>query len=166
MLVFAVGIIIMILETLIGMGIIKICLKFCDQEPASYEELFSAYPLLINYIAGSIMYGAMVAIGLIFFIVPGIYLALKYQFYNYLIIDQGKGPVEAIKMSGILTEGVMWNLVLFWLMLAGINILGMLALGIGLIITVPLSWLATAYVYRRLQLQAQNAGALQLSGLD
>jgi uncharacterized membrane protein len=165
-LVFAFSIIIIILETLIGMGIIKICLKFCDQEPASYEELFSAYPLLINYIAGSIMYGAMVAIGLIFFIVPGIYLALKYQFYNYLIIDQGKGPVEAIKMSGVLTEGVMWNLVLFWLMLAGINILGMLALGIGLIITIPLSWLATAYVYRRLQLQAQNAGALQITGLD
>jgi cytochrome c biogenesis protein CcdA len=59
-LVVAVGIIIMILETLIGMGIIKICLKFCEQEPASYEELFSAYPLLINYIAGSIMFGAMV----------------------------------------------------------------------------------------------------------
>jgi uncharacterized membrane protein len=95
--------------------------------------------------------------------VPGIYLALKYQFYNYLIRDQGKGLVEAIRISGVLTEGVMWNLVLFWLMLAGINILGMLAginilgmlaLGIGLTITVPLSWLATAYVYRRLQLQA------------
>ena len=69
-------------------------------------------------------------------------------------------------MSGVLTEGVMWNLVLFWLMLAGINILGMLALGIGLIVTIPLSWLATAYVYRRLQLQVQNAGALQVTGLD
>lgn len=155
-----------ILEILIGMGIIKISLKFCDQEPARYGELLSAYPLLLNYVAGSIIYGIMVAIGLIFLIVPGLYLALKYQFYGYLIIDQGKGPVEALRLSAALTEGVKWNLVLFWLMLAGINILGILALGVGLIATIPLSWMAIAYVYRRLQLQAQNAGALQLPGLD
>ncbi len=165
-LVFAFSIMVLILDALIGMGIIKISLKFCDQEPASYEELISPYPLLLKYIAGSIIYAVIVVIGLIFLIVPGLYLALKYQFYDYLIIDQGKGPVEAIKMSGVLTKGVKWNLVLFWLMLAGINILGMLALGVGLIITIPLSWLATAYVYRRLQLQAQNEGALQLSGMD
>jgi uncharacterized membrane protein len=165
-LVIAFGIMIGIIETLIGIGILKIALKFCDQEPASYRDLVSAYPLLFNYIAGSIIYGIMVAAGLIFLIVPGIYLAVKYQFYDYLIIDQGKGPVEAIKMSGVLSQGVKWNLVLFYLMLAGINILGMLALGVGLIITIPLSWLAIAYVYRRLQLQAQNEGAIPLTGLD
>lgn len=165
-LVMAAGIVFVIFETLIGMGIIKICLKFCDQEPARYGELFSAYPLLLNYIAGSIIYGIMVTTGLLFLVVPGLYLALKHQFYSYSIIDQRKGPLQAIKMSGVLTEGVKWNLALFWLMLAGINILGMLALGVGLAVTIPLSWLATAYVYRRLQMQAQNAGAIPLKGLD
>ena len=55
---------------------------------------------------------------------------------------------------------------LFWLALVGINILGMIALGVGLIATVPVSWLANAYVYRRLQLQAENNSAIPLSGLD
>jgi uncharacterized membrane protein len=108
----------------------------------------------------------MVAIGFVFLIVPGIYLAVKYQFYDYLIVDKGMGPIEAIKRSGVLTEGVKWNLVLFWLALVGINILGMIALGVGLIATVPVSWLANAYVYRRLQLQAENNGAIPLTGLD
>jgi uncharacterized membrane protein len=76
------------------------------------------------------------------------------------------GPAEAIKRSGVLTNGVKRNLVLFWLMLIGINILGMLALGVGLIAPVPISWLANAYVYRRLQLQAENEGAIPLAGLD
>ena len=165
-LVIAVSVISWILDLLIGMGVIKITLKFCDQEPATYRDLFSAYRLLLNYLVGSIVYGIMVAIGFVFLIIPGIYLAVKYQFYEYLIVDKGMGPIEAIKRSGVLTEGVTRNLVLFWLALVGINILGMIALGVGLIATVPVSWLANAYVYRRLQLQADNDRAIPLAGLD
>ena len=165
-LVIAVSAISWILDLLISMGVIKITLKFCDQEQATYRDLFSAYRLLLNYLVGSIVYGIMVAIGFVFLIAPGIYLAVKYQFYDYLIIDKGMGPKDAIKRSGVLTEGVKRNLVLFWLALVGINILGMIALGVGLIATVPVSWLANAYVYRRLQLQAENNSAIPLSGLD
>jgi uncharacterized membrane protein len=165
-LVIAVSVISWILDLLISMGIIRITLKFCDQEQATYRDLFSAYRLLLNFLVGSIVYGIMVAIGFVFLIVPGIYLAVKYQFYDYLIVDKGMGPIEAIKRSGVLTEGVKRNLVLFWLALVGINILGMLALGVGLIATVPVSWLANAYVYRRLQLQAENDRAIPLTGLD
>ena len=166
LLVIAVSVISWILDLLISMGVIKITLKFCDQEPATYRDLFSAYRLLLNYIVGSIVYGIIVAIGFVFLIIPGIYLAVKYQFYDYLIVDKGMGPIEAIKRSGVLTEGVKRNLVLFWLALVGINILGMIALGVGLIATVPVSWLANAYVYRRLQLQAENDRAIPLAGLD
>jgi uncharacterized membrane protein len=165
-LVIALSVISWILDLLIGIGVIKIALKFCDQEQATYRDLFSAYRLLLNYLVGSIVYGIMVAIGFVFLIVPGIYLAVKYQFYAYLIIDKGMGPIDAIKRSGVLTEGVKRNLVLFWLALVGINILGMIALGVGLIATIPVSWLANAYVYRRLQLQADNDRAIPLTGLD
>ena len=165
-LVMVVSVISWVLDLLISMGVIKITLKFCDQEQATYRDLFSAYRLLLNYIVGSIVYGIIVAIGFVFLIIPGIYLAVKYQFYDYLIIDKGMGPIEAIKRSGVLTEGVKRNLVLFWLTLVGINILGIIALGVGLIATVPVSWLAHAYVYRRLELQAENNQAIPLSGLD
>ena len=165
-LVMVVSVISWVLDLLISIGVIKITLKFCDQEQPTYRDLFSAYRLLLNYIVGSIVYGIIVAIGFVFLIIPGIYLAVKYQFYEYLIVDKGMGPIEAIKRSGVLTEGVKQNLVLFWLALVGINILGMIALGVGLIATVPVSWLANAYVYRRLQLQAENDRAIPLAGLD
>jgi len=165
-LVMVVSVISWVLDLLISIGVIKITLKFCDQEPTTYRDLFSAYRLLLNYLVGSIVYGIIVAIGFVFLIIPGIYLAVKYQFYEYLIVDKGMGPIEAIKRSGVLTEGVKRNLVLFWLALVGINILGLIALGVGLIATVPVSWLANAYVYRRLQLQAENNQAIPLAGLD
>jgi hypothetical protein len=165
-LVIAASIITAVINLLIGMGVIKITIKLCDREAANYRDLFSSYRLLFNFIAGSIIYGAIVAVGLALLVIPGIYFAFKYQFYKYLIIDRGMGPIEAIKKSGILTRGVKVNLVLFWLMLLGINVLGLIALGAGLLASIPISWLANAYVYRRLQLQADNEQAIPLSGLD
>jgi hypothetical protein len=155
-----------ILNLLISIGIIKITLKFCDQETTSYRDLFSAYRLLGNYILGSIIYGAVVCVGLILLVIPGLYIAIKFQFYSYLIVDKNLGPIEAFKKSAILTKGVIQNLALFWLMLAGINIMGFIALGVGLLATIPVSWLANSYVYRRLQLQAENMKAIPLGGID
>ena len=43
-----------------------------------------------------------------------VYLFLKYQFYGYLIVDRGLGPIEALQQSGRLTEGVLKNLLIFW----------------------------------------------------
>lgn len=153
-------------NVLISMGVIKISLKFCDQDQARFSDLFSAYPVFLKYLAGSILYGLIVLLGLLALIIPGVYLAVKYQFYDYLIVDKKMGPLEALKKSSQLTQGVKWNLLLFWLFLVALNALGLLALGIGLVATIIISWLATAYVYRRLQLQADNEGALPLSGLD
>jgi hypothetical protein len=72
LLVIAVGVISWIFDLLFSMGVIKITLKFCDQEKATYRDLFSAYRLLLNYLVGSLVYGIMVAIGFVFLIVPGI----------------------------------------------------------------------------------------------
>jgi hypothetical protein len=62
-------------------------LNFRDGKVPDVEDLFRGYPHFLNYLAASILYGLMVAIGLILLIIPGIYLALKYQFYGYLIVD-------------------------------------------------------------------------------
>ena len=48
-------------------------------------------------------------------LVAALYLFLKYQFYGYLIVDRSSGPLEALKESGRLTDGMFKNLFLFWL---------------------------------------------------
>jgi uncharacterized membrane protein len=56
-----------------------------------------------------------------------------------------------MRLSWEMTRGSCWNLFVFSLLLGVINILGMIALFIGLLITVPLSVVAIGYVYRRLE---------------
>lgn len=84
----------------------------------------------------------MVVVGLLFLIVPGIYLGLKYQFFGYLIVDRGMGPFEALKESGRLTEGAKTDLFVFWLSLfCGILVIMIV---LGLLIALPIGLLMAA----------------------
>ncbi len=155
-----------VLQLLIGMGLIRISLSFCDNIKGELSDLFSCAPLLINYLVASIIYMLIIFGGIILLIVPGIIWAIKFQFFSYFIVDKGLGPIEALKKSAVITDGVKWDLFLFGLLLFGINILGALAFGIGLFATIPTTMLALAYVYRSLlgQIEVSPTGTGMIGG--
>lgn len=139
-----------VLSMIIGMGLIKICLRFCDGEKGEFSDLFSCYPLFFKYLVGSILYGLIVVVGLILLIIPGIIWAIKFQFFDYLIVDKGLGPIDALEKSSEITRGVKWDLFIFAILLGIINLLGLLCLLVGLFVTIPVTMVAIAFVYRKL----------------
>jgi uncharacterized membrane protein len=139
-----------VLSVIIGMGLIKICLRFCDGEKGEFSDLFSCYPLFFKYLVGSILYGVIVVVGLILLIIPGIVWAIKFQFFDYLIVDKGLGPIDALEKSSDITRGVKWDLFLFAILLGIINLMGFLCLVVGLFVTIPVTMVAIAFVYRKL----------------
>lgn len=145
-----VSIVFWIVNALIQAGEIKIALKFIDGKKGEFSDLFSQSPILLNYIAGSILYGLIVFAGLLLLVVPGIIWAIKLQFFGYLIVDKGMGPIEALKASWEITKGVKMQLFLLALANIGVIILGVLALVIGLFVAIPTTVLASAYVFRKL----------------
>ena len=88
--------------------------------------------------------------GFILFVIPGIYFAIKYHFLLYFVIDKKMGPLEALRASGKITDGVKWRLLGFSIVSIGIVILGFLAFGFGILVAVPVATLADAYLYRKL----------------
>ena len=153
------GIISFVAGMFVNMAQIKVGLRFSKGETADFPDLYNEYQRFWDFLLGSILYALIVLGGLILLIVPGIYWAIKYYFYGYLIIDQGMGPMDAIKKSGELTKGVKWNLLVFWLALLGIYILGFLACCVGILFAIPVIIVAVAYVYRTLLVatEAQQA---------
>jgi uncharacterized membrane protein len=147
---FIIGIAGWVISMLVSIGMIKISLNYLDKKPLELSDLFSQYPLLINYWAGSILYGLIVFAGLLLLIIPGIIWMIKFEFYSYLIIDKGLGPVEALKKSWEITKGVKWELFLFGLLAGLINMVGALALLVGLFWALPTTMVATALIYRKL----------------
>ncbi len=143
-----------VVSLILGMGLVRISLKFVDGQPAEFSDLFSGMQNFISYAAASILYGLMVFCGFILLIIPGIILLIQFQFATYSIVDEQTRPIEALKRSAQLTKGAKLDLLLFGLVILFLNFAGLLAFIIGLFVSIPVSMLATAYVYRQLSQQA------------
>lgn len=138
-------------NAVVGVGLVKIFLNILDGKPHSWRLLYQLYPRGLRNLAAGFLYTLMVVLGLLLFVVPGVYLALRYQFFMYEIADKNTGIIDSFKNSAKLTRGNIWNLFLFELMCIGIGLLGLLALGVGLIVAVPVIFFAFATVYRKLE---------------
>jgi len=146
-------------SVVINLGWIRIALRFCDNEKPEYGDLFSQYPLFFRYLGAGILYVLIVLAGFILLVVPGIIWAIQFNFAFNLIVDKKVGVMDSLRMSSAITRGVKWNLLVFALALLGTNLLGALALGIGLLWTIPATYVAGMYVYRKLLAQTMPAPA-------
>lgn len=144
------------LGMLIEMMLINLALKAHDNvETVQFSDAWGKLPFW-NYIGVKILAAIIIIVGLILLVFPGIIAALMFLFSNYLVVDRGLGPIEALKESMRITKGHRWQLLLLVLAVAGLNILGALALFLGLLVTVPVSILAMAHVYRTLEHKASE----------
>ncbi|NBD73872.1 hypothetical protein GVX82_02415 [Patescibacteria group bacterium] len=152
--VFLAGLLFMLL---MWMGMKFLMLKLVRRERVSHELLLSPAPALPRYVAGTLLYQLITFIGYLLLIVPGIIWSVQYVFFRHAIVDRGLGPLEALALSARITEGVRFELLLVLCVLGLINLLGLLALGIGLLVTLPWTELVLARVYDRL-LRSYEAG--------
>jgi uncharacterized membrane protein len=152
----AISVIFFILQLITNVGIIKIYLSLYDKnEERDVMALFSGVNYLFRYIWGSVIYGLIVFGGFLLLIVPGIIWSIKYQFFVYFIIDKGMLPMEALQASSRITEGQKMNLFLFGCVMMLVNFAGLLAMGVGLFVTIPLTSMAVVYVYRKLLIEGE-----------
>ncbi|MCL5019848.1 MAG: hypothetical protein M1426_05230 [Patescibacteria group bacterium] len=147
-------VVIFIINTIIGMGLIKISLEFVDKKKPKFSDLFHTKNL-VNFILVSLIRGVVTLIGFILLIIPGIIFSIRLQYATYLVIDKNLPPVDAVKKSWDMTRGNVWNLFFFIILLVLVNILGALLLLVGLFVTVPLTMIATTFVYRKLLLHSK-----------
>lgn len=104
------------------------------------------YKFFIAYMAINL---ATIA-GLFIFIIPAIYVVVTYSFALYLLIDKKIGIQESLAESARISRGYKIELLKFWLVLLCINIVGAALFLVGLLFSLPISFLAIIYVYRGL----------------
>ena len=145
-----------VLWVVVCIGLVKIALRLSDNEEPTFGDLVAHYRLFFKYFFASILYGLVVAAGMILLIVPGVIWSVRFWFFECLVVDKGLGPVAALKRSSSITSGVKWDLFVFSLLLIAINLLGAACLGIGLFATIPTTMVAMAFVYRKLLAQTES----------
>jgi hypothetical protein len=146
------GLVLQVLQSVLMMVFIRSALALSSGRPLPLvpvrAELFSDF---FGYLLTTILYGLIVAFGLVLLIVPGVGWALKFGFAPFLAVDEGLDPLAALRESARLTRGVEGKLLRFALLVLAVNAIGALAMGVGLFVTIPTTLIATADVLRRLQ---------------
>ncbi len=82
--------------------------------------------------------------------IPVTYFTVRLCFVVCFIVDQESGASESISQSWTLTKGNFWLIFVLFLVILGLNILGAMALFIGLLFTVPFSSLIIIITYRQM----------------
>jgi uncharacterized membrane protein len=137
-----------------ALGLLRIYLRFRDGEKPIFENLFDGVARAHVWVGASIIMGVAVAMGLVLLIVPGVIMLLRLWFVGFVLVDERTGPIDAIQRSWDITRGHTMDLLVFFIVLVGLNLLGAVCLGVGLLVTIPISGLALAFVYRELKPKA------------
>ena len=148
------------LQTFIGMGLTFIILAVYSKKDVGFKDWLTPAPLFLKYLAVSILSIIATIGGFILFILPGFILMAGLMFATYLVVDKQLGPVDAIKKSWSISKGYKLKLIGFILVILLINLLGIIALLVGLLVTIPVTLLATVHVYRILLKRSEAQGNL------
>ncbi|HOZ03130.1 MAG TPA: hypothetical protein PKX78_01395 [Candidatus Woesebacteria bacterium] len=148
---FAFEVIFVVVQAFISAGLVFSVLKMIRNQDFGWTDLFSQANRFLVYLYAAIKLSIMIVVGLILLIIPGLYISLKYWPVMYLIIDRNDLEVkEAFKLSAQMTEGIKWQILAVELVIGALNVGAAMLFWVGLIITIPMSYLAGAILYDKL----------------
>ena len=104
------------------------------------SDFFRGFDKAGSLIKLNLLIFLIILLGLMMLIIPGIYFAVSYVFSHLFIWFYDKDPSEAIRLSRKIVSGNFGQILLLFLILAGINLLGLMALGLGILLTMPFSF--------------------------
>ncbi|MBP9761094.1 MAG: hypothetical protein KBD15_02550 [Candidatus Magasanikbacteria bacterium] len=156
------NIILMVFDVFLSLGLIRVTLSIIDNKKPDVKELFAEGQQLLDGVILTVLYGLIVLGGTLLFIIPGIIWSIKYSQSFYLLVDKKMKPMEALKQSGLMMEGVKMEYLGYSLLYALIIIAGVLALIVGLFAAVPTTMMAGTWIYRRLLNQTNTPAATSM----
>jgi uncharacterized membrane protein len=126
-------------------------------EKIDLKEMFMGFKSnYLNIILAHLIWIAIVGIGFVFLIIPGIILACRLAFIPYLVMDKSMEPVAAVEKSWEMTRGHGWKIFGMGLLAILIVILGILCLVVGIFFA--LIWVSGAFaaLYHAIDLEEQE----------
>lgn len=106
----------------------------------SATDLLLSFNRFIPLLILNLIVSLVILLGFLLLVIPGIYFSVSYLFAHLFVWFYDVPPKEAVSLSRKMVSGNFSQLLLLWLALAGINLLGALAFGVGLLVTIPFSF--------------------------
>jgi len=130
-------------------AVTRFCLAVIDGKPFTAQNIKIAPYALVQYFCGTIVYSLLYSLGLKLFVIPGVIFGINFIFWSYIFWDKNSTIWEAFILSWRLTKQTRFLLFIFCGTLVCLNVVAAIYLLVGLVFTAPMSWLATAFMYRQ-----------------
>jgi uncharacterized membrane protein len=172
------GLVLSVCGQVFKLGFKHIGLRLARTLGTDWEDMLVSVHTAVRYIVGTILFNLLVVgipVGIVWLagvgtginfwqvagttagsltvaVVAGLagYLALIFHLYPFVLLDRDYGVVRAFHVAWSLTEGAIFELVIFYAVVLALNLVGALLLGIGLLVTIPITILAQAHAYKQL----------------
>lgn len=140
-----------LIQTIIGAplaaGFFLVANKIAKGETHEFNDFFKGFDHITQLVIGNLVMSVLVIIGLILLIFPGIYLAIGYSMFIPVVIFGRFEFWPAMELSRKVVTKNWVNFFLLALVYVGIAILGILALGVGIIAAIPVIYCISYVVY-------------------
>ncbi|WP_395693114.1 hypothetical protein [Nocardioides sp.] len=137
---------------IVAAGIIRGALGITEGRPFQMSEFFKTDQLGAVVVA-SLLVGIATGIGYMLCYLPGIVVAFVTSYTLFFVLDQKLAPVDAIKASFEFIKNNLGNTILWYIVGGLVAAAGAIACIVGLVVTVPLVIIGTAYTYKKLSNQ-------------
>ncbi len=131
-------------------GFYLVANKMSRGESVVYPDFFTGFRFWIPSVIISLLSQVLIALGLIALILPGIYLGVGYLFAIQMGIFGGMDPWSAMEWSRKLITRNWWQFLVLVLIFIVFNAAGILLAGIGLVVTLPLTFLVLYVLFEDL----------------
>jgi uncharacterized membrane protein len=153
------AVVVQLAQAALFMALLRASLQLVDGGTIDLNRPQELLGHFFGYLLTTVLLTLIVAGGLVLLVVPGVVWALRFGYAPFLVADTAHDPVEALRESARITQGVKRELLAFAATALVLNLIGALAFGVGLLITVPTTTVAAAHVLRLLQARAGTAGS-------
>jgi len=136
----------LLLTLALSAGLHRFHLRHLREESVSPLAIFAGLSRPLSVGIAFILYYALLLVGLVFFVLPGIWLMVRFMYAPLAIVDQKLGPIAGLRESARVVSALGW-----WQSFgvlcssAAIGAFGMLWFLVGGLITLPVaiaSWTA------------------------
>ena len=135
------------ISTPLLMGNFIVSAKLLHGQTPEFRDFFEGFQYFLPLLLLSLVAGLFIGIGTLLLIIPGVYLLVAYMFASYLVVDRGLDFWPAMELSRRTVHPRWFGYFAFALLVVLLNLAGAIALGVGLLVTIPLSFCAVTAAY-------------------
>ena len=142
-------------------------LKAIRDEELDIKILFEGFKTkYLNIVLANLIVAALVIIGFIMLVIPGIIIACRLVFVPFLVMDKNLDPMKAVEKSWAMSKGHGWEVFFMAILSIFIFIGGVLAFIVGAIISIVWIHAAFATFYQAVLNEKEEDDPIPILGVN